>query len=163
MTDSHLIINFLTPQTTIGGLDHLEGQEVDIIADGFAGDTAIVTDGKVTVVNAASSFEIGLRIKTEIKTMPINVLGDMGPLLPIPKRIPRYFIDMLKSQGVEVNGILIRNLLFAPEFEEGPLPLVSGLFEISNLSGWDRRQSVSITQNGPFKMTILGIGYEVDL
>jgi len=37
------------------------------------------------------------------------------------------------------------------------------LFEISNLDGWDRRQNISITQDGPFQMTVLGIGYEVDL
>lgn len=163
LTDSNLTFSFAIPEVNVSGLDHLEGETVNIIADGFAVTPQVVTGGSVTVENAATDFEIGLDIVTEIKTMPVNVSGDQGPLLPIPKRIPRIFIDLLDSQGVVVDGIPIRNLLFSEEFIEGPLPLVSGLFEISNLNGWDRRQSVTITQSGPFKMTVLGIGYEVDL
>ncbi len=163
LTDSGLNITFASPQISIGGLGHLEGLEVDIIADGFVVTPQVVTGGQVTVANPASVFEIGLNIKTEVRTMPINVTGEAGQLLPLPKRLPRYFIDLFESQGVFVNGVEIRNLLFSEEFEEGPLPLRSGLFEISNLDGWDRRQTISLTQEKPFPFTVLGIGYEVDI
>ena len=163
LNDSSLTFSFGSPQIVVSGLDHLEGEEVNIIADGFVVTPQVVQSGQITVENAASVFEIGLDVKTEIRIMPINVSGESGSLLTIPKRIPRYFIDLFESQGVEVNGILIPNLLFSEEFIEDPLPLVSDLFEISNLSGWDRRQTITLTQNGPFKMTVLGIGYEVDL
>ena len=163
LTDSSLTFSFGTPTTTVTGLDHLEGEEVDIIADGFVVTPETVQFGQVTVDNAASEFEIGLSITTEIRTMPINVMGETGPLLTIPKRVPRYFIDLFESQGVEVNGVLIKNLLFSKEFISDPLPLVTDLFEIPNLAGWDRRQTITLTQNGAFKMTVLGIGYEVDL
>lgn len=163
LTDSNIQITFGSPQTIVGGLAHLEGKTVAIIADGFVVTPKVVANGEVVVESAATVFEIGLDVKTEIKPMPITVNGDNGPLLPLPKRIARTFIDILDTQGIEINGVLLRNLLFSEDFIEDPLPLRTGLFETSNLDGWDRRQVPSITQNGPFKMTILGIGYEVDI
>lgn len=163
LTDSNVLPPNVGPRTIIGGLSHLEGETVEIIADGFVVTPQVVVNSEVTVETAASVFEIGLDVKTEIKPMPVNVTSQNGPLLPVPKRLPRNFIDVLDTQGIEVNGVLVRNLLFSEDFIDGPLPLRSGLFELSNLDGWDRRQAPSITQNGPFKMTILGIGYEVEV
>jgi len=163
LTDSNILPPNIGPITTIGNLTHLEGETVEIIADGFVVTPQVVVGGEVTVETAASVFEIGLNVETELKTMPVNVTSENGPLLPVPKRLPRDFIDILDTQGIEINGVLLRNLLFSEDFIDDPLPLRSGLFEISNLDGWDRRQSISITQSRPFKMTILGIGYEVDI
>lgn len=163
LTDSNVIPPNIGPRTIIGGLSHLEGETVEIIADGFVVTPQVVVNSEVTVETAASVFEIGLDVKTEIKPMPVNVTSQNGPLLPVPKRLPRNFIDVLDTQGIEVNGVLVRNIIYSEDFIDGPLPLRSGLFEISNLDGWDRRQAPSITQNGPFKMTILGIGYEVEV
>ncbi len=163
LTDSSLNVIFESPTTIVEGLEHLNGETVDVIADGFVLSPRVVINGEIIVENEASVFEIGLNILTEIRTMPISVESQEGVLLPLPKRIPRLFIDLLKSQGVEVDGVLIRNLLFSEEFIDGPLPLVSGLFEITNLGGWNRRQTISLTQCGPFKMTVLGIGYEVEI
>lgn len=163
LTDSNIEFTAGAPTTIVGGLGHLEGETVSIIADGFVVTPEIVVNGELTVDNAATVFEIGLDVVTEVRVMPINANGESGPLLPIPKRLPRNFIDLYKSQGVVVNGVQLKNLLFSEEFITDPLPLRSGLFEVSNLDGWDRRQTISITQYGPFKMTVLGIGYEVDL
>lgn len=165
LMDSMLEFTFVSPTTTVTGLEHLEDELVDVIGDGIWLNQQIVNLGQITVAAAHASqvFQIGLPISPVIRTMPINVPSGQGPLLYLPKRIPRQFIDFFNSQGIEVDGILIPNFNFEPAFISGPLPLVTGLFERNNLGGWDRRQTITITQEGPYPMTILGIGYEVEI
>ncbi len=51
------------PATTITGLDHLEGQEVMILADGKVVTGKVVTAGAVTLPTAASIVHVGLAYK----------------------------------------------------------------------------------------------------
>ena len=61
-----------SPATTISGLDHLEGEEVAILADGYVHPNQTVTSGEITLQSAASIVNIGLPYTATMKTMPLE-------------------------------------------------------------------------------------------
>lgn len=61
-----------SPATMISGLDHLEGEEVAILADGSAHTNVTVSSGQIVLDRSASVISIGLSFTSTIKTMPID-------------------------------------------------------------------------------------------
>ncbi|MDQ4678173.1 hypothetical protein, partial [Stenotrophomonas maltophilia group sp. RNC7] len=59
------------PATTFGGLDHLEGEEVNILADGAVMSRQVVTGGEVTLQQPASTVHVGLPITADLVTLPM--------------------------------------------------------------------------------------------
>lgn len=69
--DSYLDAVFTTPQKTITGLNHLEGQEVAVYVDGKQQTNKTVTNGKVTLDTAGHIVAIGLPIDCEFISVPL--------------------------------------------------------------------------------------------
>lgn len=61
-----------TPTTTISGLDHLEGETVTVLTDGYVHPDRIVSSGAITLQNAASVVSVGLKMTSYLETMPID-------------------------------------------------------------------------------------------
>ncbi|MFK5282694.1 hypothetical protein ACI3PL_24325, partial [Lacticaseibacillus paracasei] len=59
----------------ISGLYHLEGQEVDVLADGADAGTFTVTGGQITLASAASKVHVGLPITADMQTLPLALEG----------------------------------------------------------------------------------------
>ncbi|MCP4991634.1 MAG: hypothetical protein GY928_37915, partial [Colwellia sp.] len=60
------------PATIISGLDHLEGEEVAILSDGYTVPDQVVTSGSITLDVAASKVHVGLRYTPAIETLDID-------------------------------------------------------------------------------------------
>lgn len=157
------------PQATITGLGHLEGETVQIIGDGYVFPENTVTGGEITLESEVSSFEIGLKYIPKLVTMPITVQTQDGPANYIPKRIVRIFIDYYESLGILIErsdmsfSTLIPFLKFGGAVLDQVQTPKSGIFEYDNLDRWEPRQSYTILQNDPLPMTILALGYEVEV
>lgn len=168
-TDSAVQKTFTTPTTVITGLDHLEDKLVHIRGEVTAGqgffvlEPQFVEGGQITLETAVVAVEVGLPFTPIIQPMPVQIPAQQGPTLYIPKRLIRYFIDFFDSVGVFLDGSLIPYLAFGDDVLDQPPQIRSALVEFDNLGGWDRRQAPIITQNDPLPMTILGIGYEVEV
>lgn len=168
-TDSAVQKSFSTPTTVITGLDHLNLKTVNIrgeIASGqgfYVFPSDVVQNGQITLDNGVETVEVGLPFTPLIKPMPVQFAGQTGQTAYIPKRLTRYFIDFYESIGVRVDGVLIPYLSFGTSVLDQAPGVKTSLVEQVNLGGWDRRQAPSITQNDPVPMTILGIGYEVEI
>lgn len=67
-----------TPATTWSGLDHLEGQEVMIVADGIVLPPQVVEDGRITLSDPVSFVEIGLPYTHIVEPLPPSVLDQNG-------------------------------------------------------------------------------------
>ncbi len=168
-TDSAVQKTFTTPTTVITGLDHLNDKTVHVrgeVIDGqgffvFPADT--VLGGQITLDTAVVGVEVGLPFTPIIQPMPVQVGTRMGQTLYVPKRITRLFIDFYESVGVYADGILIPYLSFGGEVLDQPPQIKTDFQEIPWLHGWDARQAPVLSQNDPVPMTILGIGYEVDI
>ncbi|HYF09586.1 MAG TPA: hypothetical protein VD970_18355, partial [Acetobacteraceae bacterium] len=59
-----------SPQSAWGGLAHLEGREVGVLADGAPREPAFVTGGAVTLDPPASAVQLGLPYTHEIEPLP---------------------------------------------------------------------------------------------
>lgn len=68
--DSCLTGQFPTPQTVIGGLQHLEGKTVGAQCDGNSIKDLTVKNGQVTLPKPASNIVIGLPIDYSVLTLP---------------------------------------------------------------------------------------------
>ena len=144
---------------TLTGLDHLEGEKIDVVADGAYQGKFVVTGGQVTIDRAAVFIYGGLNYTPVVETMPLNIPLQNGPNAALPKRIVRAALELYESNSVLVNGERIANKTLGVNVFEPPEP-VTGLKE-TYLLGWDIESTLTITQEEPMPMNILAAYLEV--
>lgn len=93
------------PATTISGLDHLEGEEVAILADGAVHPRRTVTAGAVTLQAPASVVNVGLPYKAVWQGMPIEAGARDG---------------IAQGKTMRVNNIVMRLFDTGPGLFYGP-------------------------------------------
>ena len=69
--DSYLEGNFVKAQTLISGLEHLEGEEVAIWADGKQQKNKVVQQGLIELDEPAHNVAVGLPIKNSFISVPL--------------------------------------------------------------------------------------------
>lgn len=87
------------PATTISGLDHLEGEEVWVLADGGRHPNRTVTGGQITLQDAASKVVVGLPCEGFLETMPWEGGSGNGTGQGKPKRTNYAVISVNRSLG----------------------------------------------------------------
>ena len=108
------------PATIISGLDHLEGETVQVVADGMVLPPRAVADGKITLSRAASKVHVGLGYEAAMTpTMP-DVGAPDGSAWGRSKRIQRLVLDGMnatqcwvgpdRAHLVLVDGVTTRRL-----------------------------------------------------
>uniref|UniRef100_UPI003AF7C76D hypothetical protein n=1 Tax=Micrococcus sp. F3Y TaxID=3402627 RepID=UPI003AF7C76D len=91
-------------QATWGGLGHLDGKTVDIVADGVVMQQQVVTGGQVTLPRNAFNVNIGLNFVTRIKTLTPEVQGGAGSAQGNSMRIGEITLRFLDTTGCKVEG-----------------------------------------------------------
>lgn len=89
------------PTTTITGLDHLNGYEVAVFADGQPKASKTVSGGSITLDEPASVVQAGLAYDAILQPMRIEAGGSGGPSQGKIKRINKVvwrFVDSLGGQ-----------------------------------------------------------------
>jgi hypothetical protein len=157
-TDSSAIS---TSTDTLTGLGHLEGETIDVIADGAYQGEFVVDGGEVTIGREADLITGGLNFVPIIETMPLNIGLQNGPNAALPKRIIRAGVELFESNGVLVNDQRIADKTMGVDVFEAPIPN-TGL-ERMFLQGWDVEATLTITQDEPMPMTILAAYLEISV
>ena len=86
------------PITTINtGLEHLEGKKVVVLADGYVDKTLTVTNGQVTLKQAAEVIHIGLPYVSRIATMNLISQTDKGVSIGVNQGIREVSVLFEKS------------------------------------------------------------------
>jgi len=150
-----------TSTDTLTGLSHLEGETIDVIADGSYQGEFVVSGGQITIERQADLITGGLNFTPLIETMPLNVALQNGPNAALPKRIVRAGVELFESNGVLVNGQRIADKTMGVDVFESPIPN-TGLERIF-LQGWSVEAALTITQEEPMPMTILALYLEVSV
>lgn len=149
------------PTDVWGGLDHLEGMTVDVVADGYVASQQVVTGGEITLERAASSVEIGLHYDSTIVDHPPEVvLGGtaQGSAMSINEIVVRFH----ETIGGRINGNQLPVRRFGEAVLDQPLERFTGDKRVDNL-GWGRAGSgdspgtVTVMQDQPLPMQVLGI------
>lgn len=154
------------PISTIGGLWHLEGQEVAILGDGAVFPNQVVTDGTITLEHPVSKAHIGLPITSEMQTLPLAVegLSTGGP--SYVKNVTRAFLRVYQSSGVFVGPDaehLTEHKQRTDEPYGSPPRLTNGEIEIPITPTWSKDGSIYIRQEAPLPLTIQSMALEVAL
>lgn len=155
--------------TTLSGLDHLNGLIVSLVADGIVLPDRTVSSGNVTLTDAEKGYtniEVGLRFPVEIIGMPLNTNIGSGENQMRIKRIVRMNIRVYQSYGYYVDGqpVPIREFGYAVDspLDTSPNSKTGIIPDVLNTIGWTRDDMPSITAPDPTPVHIQMIEYEVE-
>lgn len=112
--------------TTWAGLNHLEGQTVDVVADGSVMPVQVVSSGQITLSRKAYRVEIGLHFESTIQTLTPEVGTTEGTTQSAKKRTSEVTMRFLETTGAECNGQVIPFRTFGPKILNQPAPLFTG-------------------------------------
>jgi len=145
--------------SSITGLDHLEGEEVQILIGDAVYPNQTVTNGAISVnLTATSGFksiEIGLAYISKIKTMRIEAGSQAGTAQARKKRYNEVVVRLHKTIGIKINGDQLPFRTSSTPMGQN-IPEFTGDKRVTNL-GWDRDGQIEILQEQPLPMTVLGI------
>jgi len=149
----------------VGGLWSLNGKTVSILANGNVEPQQVVTNGKVILQSASDRFSIGLPYVSDLETLKINVLGSRdGTTQTKQKLINKVSLICQDTRGIFAGADDAHLREYRPPKRTtytDPLEMVSGLFEQTIASSYDKQGSILIRQSDPLPVTILSIIPEV--
>jgi hypothetical protein len=147
---------------TFGGLSHLEGRDVTILADGNVLPAKTVSDGQITLDRKYSRIHVGLPYESIIETRGVDAdslqsIGRKGSVKMLKMRI-------LKSRGYEVgpdrdNTKPIKERQF--EALGDPISLQSGIKKHTVQAKIKEDPKFAIKQANPLPLEILSAVVEV--
>jgi hypothetical protein len=147
--------------TTISGLNHLEGETVQILADGSAHPDKVVSGGVVTLDRSASTVHVGYSYDSKMQTLRLEAGADDGVSQGKIKRIHGVTVRFIDTVGAEVgpdedglDRIPFRDSSMAMD---EAVPMFDGDKEITFPSGYDNDARVFVRQTQPLPMTILAV------
>lgn len=92
------------PVESVGGLGHLEGETVSILADGVIYRDEVVTGGVVTIPTAASKWHVGLPYTAIAETLEIDAGGRDGSVTGRRKRVNSVIFSVLETANIYVRS-----------------------------------------------------------
>jgi hypothetical protein len=158
--DSGLAYNG-TATTVINGLDHLEAETVQVLADGAVHPNKTVLSGQITLDKAASIVHVGYGFVSRIQTMPLEVGSADGTAQGKTKRVHEAIIRFWNTVGAKVGPDM--NTLDVIPFRGGsdamgaPTTLFTGDKRVKFPAGYEKVAKVMVFQKQPLPMTVLAI------
>ncbi|WP_272962326.1 hypothetical protein [Alcanivorax jadensis] len=146
------------------GLDHLEGKDVSVLADGNVHPVVTVTDGAIELQYPACIVHAGLAFESEMKTLPISSME--GSVRDKLKNVRKVSMIVQDTRGGFYSAGGGREYELKPEYRNQwdiPVPLRSGLAEIMVDSIWGYPGIVTVKQKDPLPMSILSIMPDVTM
>ena len=157
-SDSHITLGAGGP--TITGLSHLEGQEVQIIADGAVMPPQTVVGGEVTTDRTFTTANVGLGYNAEVEMLDVAPANGGGVGINSHKRILKTILRIHETLNLKVNGKTISFKTFgAGVLDTIPVPF-SGIKEFRHL-GYGRLQNFKVTSETATPFRLLSAESEV--
>lgn len=146
-----------SPTSTIDGLEHLEGQSVQVIGDGNYLGNYVVSGGEIELVNDAGMTisvlvcVVGLAAPAQLTTLPL-ITQDPGSM----KKYTSITVRTIDSIRPVINGerAADREPVMPQDISQFKDLLYDNQVAVL---GYDEAQVISITENVPYKVEILGI------
>lgn len=154
---------------TISGLDHLEGETLQVLADGARQPDVTVSSGQVALARPASWVHLGLQYISTLKTLPVELQDDKGggTSQTRMKRINQIAVKFYETTGGQF-GSSESNLQDFPirstdSLMDTPIDPLTGHLTQTFPGGYESDGSIIIRQNAPFPMTVLAIVPSVEV
>ena len=167
--DSHLTYRG-NPVQSVSGLNHLEGKTVHILADGKTHNPKVVKNGSVDLDVKASIVCVGLPFLSEATTMPLEINSKkaltghdvlLANKLHITEVTFRFYRSVYAKAGPvqgPIDPIHFRTLFQVMDAATEPF---TGDKALQFGGGWDNEGALTIQQDQPYPLTLLGLFAEV--
>lgn len=151
--------------SVVSGLSHLEGKEVDVLADGAAQPKKTVTGGSITLDDLYGEVHVGLPAKPHLLMNRLEVQTPTGTSQGKTQRIYKAMIRFYKSLGCkfgteEKQETLIFRTASMP-MEPAP-ELFTGDKQVVFPQGYSKEPRVYVTSDQPLPLNILVIAPSVE-
>lgn len=153
-----------TSTASVTGMSYLNGMTLKVVRDGVIETDKVVSSGTLTFTRpATASYQIGLNYTPLVKTLPTTPRTQAGSLRGAKKRIYDVIVDLYQTQSLQLQGREIAFRNFGTSVLDQPVQAYTGLKRVDTILGYDREGAMTLTQNVPLKMTVLGIEYKVSV
>jgi hypothetical protein len=149
--------------STITGLHHLEGCAVKVLADGAVHPSVVVSNGTITLEQAASKVHVGLGYTCDLTTLPLSFEAQAAGSGRV-KSVSRAYLRTWRSVGLAVGrdfDNLTRHKLRTTEPYDSPPSLRTEETPLLLDAGWGRDGQLCIRQSDPLPLTVVGLSLEV--
>ena len=155
--------NWSFARAVFGGLNHLEGKTVSILADGNVCTPQVVTGGSITISSPAVKVVAGLPYTSDIESLNI-AMGAPDNSMAKKKNIAKVYLLVENSRGIWAG----RDYNHLMEFKQRsletygqPTQLLTGLARIDIVTNWDQGGTFVVRQTDPLPLTINALIPEV--
>lgn len=156
-----------TSGTTIS-VPQLEGMTAKIIRDGvLEPDQTVPTPPSAVEITfatpATTNYQIGLNFTPEVKTLPVEPNLPSGSLKGFKKRIFEINADLFETQSLTIDGKLVPFRSFGTGVLDGAVQEYTGIKTLNGVLGYSYDGQITIGQDVPLKMNLLGIDYKISV
>lgn len=160
-----------TPTDTVSGLDHLEGMEVNGLADGGVIGVTTVVNGSITLPGEASKIVVGLPYTVQMQTLFLeapqgSIQGNRQTPMDVVVRVQSSRAPEVGAnqpdQAVQPNFATVpwANMTLiqtrSPNVTPGlPDPLYTGDFFTNISANWDNNAQIALQQRDPVPLNVL--------
>ena len=145
-------------KATWDGLDHLEGLDVRVLADGVDMGEFTVTAGAITLPRTAKRVLIGLMFVPIIELLTPEIGTQTGSSASSAYSVNQIGLRVINTLGATINGgLVIPGRSIGPDLLDRPPELFSGI-KYESAIGWGKGETTTtISQAAPFPFHILSV------
>lgn len=145
----------------ISGLDHLEGETVEVLGDGAVQPSRVVSGGEITLAVRATTVQVGYGYRSRAKMLRLNVGAADGTAIGKTQRTHRFGVMVHRSLGLKVgtsfNDMLRLTFRTAADYMGRAVPLFTGIISDTLEADYDTENQLCFEQDQPLPSMILAI------
>lgn len=156
------ISNGAFARNSVGGLSHLEGKTVSILADGAVMPRKVVVGGSVSIDRAAVKIHVGLQYLSDLQTLPLAINIEAFGQGRV-KNINQAWVRVFQSSGLFVGPTadkLTEAKMRTNEPYGSPPSLRSDEIGVNITPTWAQSGQIYIRQSDPLPLTVVGVTIE---
>lgn len=147
--------------TTLSGLDHLEGESVDVLSNGASLPKETVSGGEITLPSSTTKAHVGYAFRSRAQLLPFEAGAADGTALGKTRRTHRTGVLVYRTFGMRIG--MNFDEMTEITFRKGNEPmssapaLKSGVFSETLDADYDTENQIAIEQYKPYPGTILAV------
>lgn len=156
--DSAKLVRLGSPGTTFTGLSHLEGQTVQVVADGNYIGEKTISSGNLVLTKSYTEVIVGLKYTMKVEPLVPEVGSVIGQGMGAIRRIDRAVVKFFDTVGAKIGATTGSE--YTMEFRpitlpmDEEVPLYNGLQVVEFDGDYDREAKFIITQELPLPCKI---------
>lgn len=147
--------------TTITGLWHLEGQVVDVIADGMDFGTETVANGSITLDRSATTVQMGYTYTSQGKMLRLDAGAADGTAIGKTRRTHQTGFMLYRTIGFKFGTAFdkLDEMIFSEDgdSDDRATPLFTGIKVETIEADYDYENQICWQQDRPFPGTVLAV------